>query len=729
MKIWGSYVASICLMALPAQARDITVRSGEHDGFTRLVFYTQPSDTVEITNSHEGYLLTLSSGVTGFDISRAFDLIDRSRVGDLVSAGNGKLTIKQACDCHLKEIRLPSGELVIDIADGPGPTGLRDASPGPTSLPLVISIEQRRASLPLFTPMVEQSVLADMKEEGVDKSTVEISDLADETPKVDRQALLTQLSRAASQGLIDANISPPDISPIVAPKEAEETSQVPPPITRAPEQHVRMQAAVEQARTDGSRSDSHTGTSHACLPDEQFDIARWGTYAPENDAPVFETSSYLGEFDRPDKDRLVAHIRQNIYMTFGLEALQLLDNYGANLGDGTVLHMMAEVVEYGEAKSHADWASQLTCNTRGALWATLAQPTLKGRVDTNAVLRSFSELPPHLRTHLGPALAREFLNSARVEVAIEIRNIAARSGRPPTGEEAILDIKINLANGQTDEAEQELTDTIQTALTQTRPTISALIESKLHNDTGISDNELSLLATVAFEHKGSEEGDALQRLQIRALLHMGRFASAFEMIDGMTNQDSLLEDAGRYLVTLGSDPEFLTYSLTRSDWGRVSSAVRLQMAERQSALGFHEQARKHVLSGDETPSRPEREFLAELALLQSKPKVALGYLAGLSSSNANLLREKANALSTTPVADTSHKQATSNSLDILSGLHTAEHPIPEPVQAVLASEPSVSAVNIETDLNTYQGILDSSTKTRAALNELLDIIPAIDDSR
>ena len=733
MRGWTSLVLATCFMALPAQARDLAVRSGEHDGFTRLVVYTHSNDTFEISTSDEGYLLALASDRTGYDLSRAFDLIDRARIRALVSTGGGKLAIEQGCDCHLKEFRLPTGELVIDIIDGPDPNGQSDVAansstlPADTPSPLVgINVERQRASLPLFNPVADQREMVDKQEEPSEEPAADMSGSTDETPKIDRQVLLTQLSRAASQGLIDANITSPDFSRIAASPDKEEVISEPSPVPHTPERHVRMQTSVEQARAEQSSTDYPTVADHACLPDEQFDIARWGGYTPETNAPVFETTSYLGEFDRPDQDLLVLHIRQKIYMTFGIEALQLLDNYGDNLGDGTILSMMAEVVEYGEASSHAQWTSQLICNTRGALWATLAQPTLQGRVNTNAVLRSFSELPPHLRTHLAPVLARKFLNSGRVEVAIEIRNIAARSGRPPSGGEAILAAKIDLANGQTNEAEQGLTETIQTALTQTQPAISALIESKLQNGTGISDHELSLLASVAFEHQGSEEGGTLQRLHVRALLHMGRFASAFELMGRSTEQDNLLDDAGRYLLALGSDAEFLTYSLTRSDWGRISAGVKLEMAERLSGLGFHEQARRHILSGSEAPTRSEREFLAKLALLQGKPKVALGYLAGLESNNSNLLREAATRQSAAPNATAIPEQAASRSSDFWRSLDTPEHPIPATVQKILTSETPASAVSIETDLNTYQGILNDSSETRAALSELLDIIPTID---
>lgn len=731
MRCWLPHLLAICLMALPAQARDIAVRSGEHDGFTRLVVYLDQTDTFNISNTDDGYLLNLPSGVVGFDLSRAFDLIDRARIQNLSTTDSGELSILLGCDCHLKEFRLSTGELVIDVIDGADPDSRPEPEPVFASLASTIPVEQQRASLPLFNPSDATSALTHARKEPSGDALVKATDAANETPKVDRQALLTQLSRAASQGLIDANITPPDTSRIMPSPDTEKEAPKPVP-DHAPEQHVRMQTAVQQARVAQSGADHLTDTSHACLSDEQFDIARWGSYTTHTNAPVFETSNYLGEFDRPNAALLVSHIRQQIYMTFGLEALQLLENYGDNLGDGAILRMMAEVVEYGEARSHADFASQLLCNTRGALWAALAQPALQGSININAALRSFSELPPHLRTHLAPILARKLLNSGRVDAAIEVRNIAARSGRTKSGEAAILDARIDHENGHTEKAEQELWDTLQTELTQTQPAISALVESKLQEGTGISDQELTLLSSVAFEHQGSEDGAALRQLQVRALLHMGRFASAFAAMDasspGISNHE-LLEDAGRSLVTLGSDAEFLTYSLARGDWGNTSASIRLKMAERLSNLGFHEQARRHVLSGTDTPSRSAREFLAKLALLQNKPKVAFGYLAGLDSDIALSLQEMAIRQSTMLGVDAQPEMIARDSSEILHGLSTSDHPIPAEIQTVLASERPVLSVSVDTDLGTYQGILNDSNETRAALRELLEIFPPVDGIR
>lgn len=732
MRIGFLHLVAICFMAMPAHAREIAVRSGEHEGFTRLVFYTKSTDSFDISKTSDGYLLSLSSDVTGYDLSRAFDLIGRSRIQALVPTENGALAIQQGCDCHIKELRLPTGELVIDVADGPSPHVDSRAVSSSAPLPSTANIERQRASLPLFSVHANQSELVESEDAPSINPNIETPSADGETPKVDKQELLAQLSRAASQGLIEAKIATPEVPRVTNPAGAI----VPVPEIEndphTPNQHVRTQTAVSQAHVEKTGTSHPNNVNQACLPDEQFNIAQWGVYAHEINAPVFETSSYLGEFDRPNRDLLVSHIRQNIYMTFGLEALQLLANYGDISGDDAVLRMMAEVVEYGEAKSHSLWTSQLTCNTRGTLWAALAQPTLQGRVNTNAILRSFSELPPHLRSHLAPILARKLLNSGRVETAVEVRSIAARPGHAPSGEDTILEAKINHANGETKEAEQKLANAVETTLTQTQPAISALIETKLHNGSGISDKELSLLDSVVFEQDGSEIGVKLQRLQIRALFHMGRFASAFELMDlspKITNKDKLLDDAGRYLVTLGSDADFLTYSLTRHDWGGASGPIKLKMAERLYELGFHEQARKHVLSGDEAPSRNAREFLAKVALKQGKPKVALGYLAGLQTDNAVSLRNAATMQRDARGSKSLPEQTASTASDFWRGLNTPEHPIPETIQKALTSETPAKIGNAQENLQAYQSILDSSGETRTALDELLGIFPTIDDSR
>ncbi|SMR70686.1 hypothetical protein SAMN04488030_0298 [Aliiroseovarius halocynthiae] len=729
MRIWPLLLAVVWFMALPAQARNIAVRSGEHKGFTRLVIYTKPSDTYVVEDTGGGYLLSITSDPGDFNLSRAFELIDRDRIKDLTVIETGTLAIHQGCDCHIKEFRLPTGQLVLDIVDGPDPNG----SHAQAALQHIgngrLDASKLRASLPLFTaPISHEEPISDDRTETTAQNHKGTQLVPSQNHSaIDGRALLEQLSQAASQGLVDADIELPEIKEIVAPLPSETAIDTAPQLPTTPDQHVRMQTAIDQARSDQNGGREIASTEQACLPDEQFDIASWGIYKSETDAPVFETSNYLGEFDQPDADLLVSHIRRMIYLTLGLEALQLIDSYGDDLPDAGILRMMAEVIENGEASSFTIWSPQIMCNTRGALWSALAQPKLPDRVNIQAVLRSFSELPPHLRKYLAPTLARKFLNASRVETAIEIRNIAKRSIRAVPDDTTVLDADISLAQGLSDQAHQELSDTIQSSLSETKPAIAALIQSKLQTGDGISDTELSLLASIAFEYKGNEEGPELQRLHIRSLFHMGRFSQAFSLMDLSskgTPTPSLLADAARYLVSVGSDAEFLTHGLTREDWDTLPAKPKLAMAHRMKSLGFTEQARRLVLSNDDVPNRATREFLAEIALEQNKPNVAIGYLSGLNNESASSLRRiamgRTAATAVTTVGRTQNMQYNLN----LSGSAVSKE-----IQTLLSTTPEISETDAGTDLQTYQNILDSSGETRAALDELLSIVPAITELR
>jgi hypothetical protein len=136
-----------------------------------------------------------------------------------------------------------------------------------------------------------------------------------------------------------------------------------------------------------------------------------------------------------------------------------------------------------------------------------------------------------------------------------------------------------------------------------------------------------------------------------------------------------------------------------------------------------------ALSGKDAPDRPTREFLAKVAVRQGKPKVALGYLAGLHGDNAETLRETALKLSQGNDGSTEAGIGNSSSNGGSSALNSPDSAIPEGIRAAFWAETPVSSTNAQTDLQTYQRILSSSSETRAALNDLLVRFPKISSSK
>ncbi|MCX7890033.1 MAG: hypothetical protein N2422_09975, partial [Rhodobacteraceae bacterium] len=93
--------AALLLAAVSARAETVAVRSGEHDGFTRIVVNLGAPAAWRLDRSETGYELAVDRPDLDFDLSRAFDLIARNRVADLAPAGGpGRLAVTLGCDCH-----------------------------------------------------------------------------------------------------------------------------------------------------------------------------------------------------------------------------------------------------------------------------------------------------------------------------------------------------------------------------------------------------------------------------------------------------------------------------------------------------------------------------------------------------------------------------------------------------------------------------------------------------
>ncbi|WP_308915862.1 hypothetical protein [Jannaschia sp. LMIT008] len=114
-----------------AGAQDVPLRSGEHDGFTRLVFEAPFAADWTLTHRPGAAEIALTGLAGGIDASGVFDRIGRDRVAD-VAWTDGTLTLDLACDCTASVGQIGSGHIVIDVAPGvPAIVVPADARPNP----------------------------------------------------------------------------------------------------------------------------------------------------------------------------------------------------------------------------------------------------------------------------------------------------------------------------------------------------------------------------------------------------------------------------------------------------------------------------------------------------------------------------------------------------------------------------------------------------------------------
>ena len=123
MRLAAIIFVFICTLAVPVLAETISVRSGAHSGFTRLV--------LEFSEPHEWRFGPVAGGLEfrtdaadiSFDLADVFSRITGQRIASLSQPGPGRLLFGLGCNCHGDAFVIGANQIVLDIKDGGGAAG------------------------------------------------------------------------------------------------------------------------------------------------------------------------------------------------------------------------------------------------------------------------------------------------------------------------------------------------------------------------------------------------------------------------------------------------------------------------------------------------------------------------------------------------------------------------------------------------------------------------------
>jgi len=489
--------------------------------------------------------------------------------------------------------------------------------------------------------------------------------------RTERDRLLEELARAAAQGLLEADLPALDRARragagAAAPDEAP--APAPPPVPApSPAGHVRIEAetSVDRDTRAARRGAGTTAEGRACIDDSELDIASWGGTTDPSAGLAERRGKLLGEFDRPEPASVLGLARYYLYLGFGAEARATLSEFGSGIPAAGTLAALADLIDGQGAGDPGAFAGQASCPGRAALWAVVAEgvPKPPARPDARAVTAAFAELPPHLRRHLGPDLAAEFLEAGDTDTALALRDATLRA--PGAGAEAFarFDAALGLAEGDS-AAAAGLAALAGGGDTAAADAYAAYLEGELAAGR-VPDRGSVTAAALAFEIAGTDEGRRLADAALGALLAEGDFEGARQEIlrragnDGAADReaggaalsavrghDGRLVDAWRRFadaITRGApDGEFLRQAFAAREplaaslpEGAVSTALALRLA----GLGFADEALRYLPG--EPSGEPARLALAEVYLETDRPAEAFGTLAGLRGPAAERLRARA----------------------------------------------------------------------------------------
>ncbi len=621
------YLALVAL-ALPAEAQTARVLSGEHDDFTRLVVQLPEAADWTVGRTPMGYAFaSRSASQPSYELTRVWDRIPRTRLQALrADPESGALLLTLACPCHVFPFEYQPGMIVLDIKNGAAPAG-SSFEAAFTGFSQVVEAPPfagpARAQPPAYDWLDTPRAAERAPSPGglglpIATGTVSLDPLRDE--------LLEQISRGAAQGVVDMALPGP--APNVPAQDHDSL----------PWSQIRIGdmpgVSVGDAPPEGLAADGG-----ACIAEPMIDLPAWGADQPLPGLLAQARTGLFGEFDRVDSEAVRLSIRLHLFLGFGAEAAQI-----ASLLEGAearqelqALVSMARLID-GESDPSTPFTGMLGCDGAAALWAALARDRLPPgvEVNTDAILRSFSALPAHLRRTLGPQLAEKLLQRGDVDLARMVRDAVERSPGSTEAEVALLDAKAALQAEDPDGARAHAAASVSGQSSQDG--LIALVEAHFQDATPIAPNVAEAL--LAFQREAGPDATALHRATVLALALSDQTAAAFVLADETGTERS---DLWQIAHKRASDDDFLREAVLAT--GQPPPQARpdtvTAIAERLVDLGFGDAAL--VWIGPVVSDDPDDKLrvAAQAELLRGDARRTLDLLSALSTPEDEELRARA----------------------------------------------------------------------------------------
>ena len=631
----ATFILLAALAALPAMATTLTVKSGEHDGFSRLVLPLPAGATWALTPQSKRAVLRITGATVAFDITGVFDRIPRARLKRL-DADNaaGTLTLELGCDCPVGGFQEGGRYLVVDISD-PAIPALAPSLPAQpryrfAGLPGVSTGSDKIA---IGAPILDGPIPPPPDPVAPTTGVTGLPELP--AAGIPERRLIDQILRASGQGLLDLRQTPD------TPSETTAGLKTTPP-------NMAISSAMELEPIPSAP----TGADKpgAC-PDDGPKIHEWGDDSPAPALLARHRTTLFTEFDRPDPDRVRALAQSYLYLGFGAEARPVLAL--ADLPDMATLQALSRLVDGDPVGQTNPFHGQQHCDGDVALWAALADPIDPARINRAAVLRGFARLPAHLRSHLGPTLADRFTDTGDRQTAEALLRAATRPGGPPNPAALIAEARTDTLRDDRTAARAKLESVAASGSDHAPQALIALVDEKWLARDAIDPNLPDLIAAYTLEQRQSDQGPALRHTLALALALAGRFDAAMAAVQDVSSRDGRAAALASMtpvliLLTAGADDiSFLRHALAAIDAGMIPAGAGIvdPLARRLLDLGLADAAGRILgAASDDDTSQARRLLRAEVALGQGLPHRAMVELLGLDGPEPARIRARAMAL-------------------------------------------------------------------------------------
>ena len=634
----------IALSASGALAQQLTVRSGEHGAFSRLVIPYPQGTAWEVSQTEKGIRLTPTGSGYAYDLREIFRFIPKTRISSVrAEVGRAGLFIEASVPVHTKAFQLANGAVVLDVIDGPPETLATEPPPmaetfaGAPAMPHLDVFWKGKAPRTVGAPAAPPNNPLALAVPSGRVSEAE-------------QELLANLSRATAQGIFRVDMMH---NPLKG-KAAEAQPEAPAPTAAESEDDglaILSQTVIDRDLITSSEETRLLITGRRCFPDQAFDLQAWINDQPPSQQIAAARADLVGEFDRPDSKAALKLARIYLALGFGAESKDVLRSFSMTSRTAQAYSFMADIMEETQPPQDSPIIGMVGCNTKAAMWALLGSPTLpqQDQVDLNAVQAAFSALPPGIRTLLGPDLADRLLAIGARDTAQAVRNALGRIPGEKGASLALVEARLDMSNGDHAAAERKLEPIANSSEAASARALSMAIDARLERGRTVDRESIENAAALAKILGDSPDGLLLRRATALGEGSSGAFDPAFAALDAWpaaATKDLQIKARRELYAQLAKVPDeqiFLSQILRRQEDALAAGlpeSLQIDFSTRLADAGFAREAK--AIIDDMTKATPGgRLALARASLAEPDPAAAISHLEGLDGERANQMRAEA----------------------------------------------------------------------------------------
>lgn len=644
MRLW--WLLPIALtFATSSLAEIVTVRSGEHPGFSRLVAKIRPGAVWDVQRNRRSVRVSVSAPGLVFDTRTVFDRIPRKRLEEVVAdPREAVLALSLGCDCQVRTFLQEGSYLVIDIADAAKAGAQRRlarlaADAGPYRFARW-QFARREFALGEFVrsgPRERFGRQSSPKRKRVDGVALTFDPFPVMPKSAWRDRLIDRMKEIALRGelwepdefaLVDGDMkrtgrdvqAPGEISSVPQRKESDQVRQA--GVESAENLRISVAGMRDEGLLDAAlKLDGTAGKSDLCAGEEFLRVAEWADGDKFSRAVAIRRSGLYGEFDSLNPEAGKGLAKAYLHFGFGAEAGRVLAMLPEADDEVRQLREIAKIMDAlpksGKVQDLQARFAAADCGDNVTFWQSLLADAPLGLDAGEKIARAFLALPVNLRAHLGPRVVRLLVSDNRLEPARIVSRSWERAveGTASKAGPAFPFAGVISENGM--EVAQEAIASRDVDVPETPYRLLDMIARHFQTRESLPESIPDLVASYALEFRRTDLGDALERAHAIALALNGRFDEALSIVarggddrhaPGGPGSREQPGEAGKaveegkvfmLLTENGDDITFLRHALTLASAERIELPVQVVAAisQRLKDLGFSEEAEAIAPSG------------------------------------------------------------------------------------------------------------------------------------